>query len=230
MDMLKKLKSLFIVEEEGSISSSQTSEAIQNQENNDESAAPVSTPSDPVVQMSTQAVKNVDPKFIDILMKAIEENNLEGFDYLEFKSSLQSLAKMSMDDATRYQSAMAMAKTLGASPDKILQSANHYLAVLKKESDKFQQAVEGQKAKLDQDQQAGVKGLQQSIVTKEQQIVQLTKEIESEKANLAKMQADIQQGAAKITDTATRFSQAYNLVKKQITDDISLITTHASKV
>jgi hypothetical protein len=230
MDMLKKLKSLFIVEEEGSISSSQTSEAIQNQENNDESAAPVSTPSDPVVQMSTQAVKNVDPKFIDILMKAIEENNLEGFDYLEFKSSLQSLAKMSMDDATRYQSAMAMAKTLGASPDKILQSANHYLAVLKKESDKFQQAVEGQKAKLDQDQQAGVKGLQQSIVTKEQQIVQLTKEIESEKASLAKMQADIQQGAAKITDTSTRFSQAYNLVKKQITDDISLITTHASKV
>ncbi len=230
MDMLKKLKSLFIVEEEGSISSSQTTEAIQNQENIQESTAPVSTPSDPVVQMSTQAVKNVDPKFIDILMKAIEENNLEGFDYLEFKSSLQSLAKMSMDDATRYQSAMAMAKTLGASPDKILQSANHYLAVLKKESDKFQQAVEGQKAKLDQDQQAGVKGLQQSIVTKEQQIVQLTKEIESEKANLAKMQADIQQGAAKITDTSTRFSQAYNLVKKQITDDISLITTHASKV
>lgn len=67
-------------------------------------------------------------------------------------------------------------------------------------------------------------------MTKEQQIVQLTKEIESEKANLAKMQADIQQGAAKITDTATRFSQAYNLVKKQITNDISLITTHASKV
>lgn len=68
-----------------------------------------------------------------------------------------------------------MAKTLGASPDKILQSANHYLAVLKKESDKFQQAVEGQKAKLDQDQQAGVKGLQQSIVTKEQQIVPIAR-------------------------------------------------------
>ena len=44
------------------------------------------------------------------------------------------------------------------------------------------------------------------------------------------MQADIQQGSAKITDTATRFAQAYNLVKKQITDDIGLITTHASKV
>lgn len=145
MDMLKKLKSLFIVEEEGSISSSQTTEAIQNQENIQESTAPVSTPSDPVVQMSTQAVKNVDPKFIDILMKAIEENNLEGFDYLEFKSSLQSLAKMSMDDATRYQSAMAMAKTLGASPDKILQSANHYLAVLKKKVTNFSKLLKAKK-------------------------------------------------------------------------------------
>ena len=230
MDMLKKLKSLFIVEEEGNNSSAQTTEVVQTQENRQEVLVPFSTPHEPITPVVSQNSKNVDPKFIDILMKAIEENNLEGFDYLEFKSSLQSLAKMSMDDATRYQSAMAMAKTLGASPDKILQSANHYLAVLKKESDKFQQAVEGQKAKLDQDQQAGVKVLQQSIVTKEQQIVQLTKEIETEKANLAKMQADIQQGAAKITDTATRFAQAYNLVKKQITDDISLITTHASKV
>lgn len=230
MDMLKKLKSLFIVEEEGGGNTSQTGEVPQNQESMKESVTPAAIPDATVSVTSTSSPKSVDPKFIDILMKAIEENNLEGFDYLEFKSSLQSLAKMSMDDATRYQSAMAMAKTLGASPDKILQSANHYLAILKAESDKFQQAVEAQKAKLEQDQVAGVKGLQQSIVAKEQQIVQLTKEIEVEKANLAKMQADIQQGAAKISDTATRFTQAYSLVKKQITDDIGLITAHASKV
>ena len=113
MDMLKKLKSLFIVEEEGNNSSAQTTEVVQNQENRQEVVAPVSTPHEPISPVVSQSGKNVDPKFIDILMKAIEENNLEGFDYLEFKSSLQSLAKMSMDDATRYQSAMAMAKSVG---------------------------------------------------------------------------------------------------------------------
>ena len=94
-----------------------------------------------------------------------------------------------------------------------MQSANHYLSILKAESDKFQQAVEAQKSKLNQDQVSGVKALEQAIAAKEQQILQLNKEIEADKQRLSKMQTDIQQGAAKISDTSNRFNQAYNLVK-----------------
>lgn len=225
MDMLKKIKSLFVVEDEHA--PAQNSSTADASDSN--AGGSYTTPaSDPVPTVENN--KTVDPKFIDILMKAIEENNLEGFDYLEFKSSLQSLSKMNMDDATRYQSAMAMAKTLGANPDKILQSANHYLSILKAESDKFQQAVEAQKSKLSQDQVSGVKALEQAIATKEQQILQLNKEIEADKQRLSKMQTDIQQGTAKIADTSNRFNQAYNLVKKQINDDVALISAHASKV
>lgn len=229
MDMLKKIKSLFIVEEAGTVAPETNAVDTQTEIKAAEGSEPLSHT---YVQpgSGTDTLKTVDPKFIDILMKAIEENNLEGFDYLEFKSSLQSLSKMNMDDATRYQSALAMAKTLGASPDKILQSANHYLNILKTESDKFQQAVEAQKSKLNQDQVSGVKSLEQAIQSKEQQIQQLTKEIEADKQKLSKMQADIQQGAAKISDTSNRFAQAYTLVKKQITDDIALISAHAPKV
>ena len=223
--MLKKIKSLFVVEDEHALAQSSNTAEAQISGGGGEYSAPVDDP-----MPSVETSKTVDPKFIDILMKAIEENNLEGFDYLEFKSSLQSLSKMNMDDATRYQSAMAMAKTLGANPDKILQSANHYLSILKAESDKFQQAVEAQKSKLSQDQVSGVKALEQSIAAKEQQILQLNKEIEADKQRLSKMQTDIQQGAAKIADTSNRFSQAYNLVKKQINDDVALISAHASKV
>ncbi len=225
MDMLKKIKSLFVVEDEHAPApiTNTTETPVSNVSG--EFSAPVAD-----TMPSAETNKTVDPKFIDILMKAIEENNLEGFDYLEFKSSLQSLSKMNMDDATRYQSAMAMAKTLGANPDKILQSANHYLSILKAESDKFQQAVEAQKSKLNQDQVSGVKALEQAIAAKEQQILQLNKEIEADKQRLSKMQTDIQQGAAKISDTSNRFNQAYNLVKKQINDDVALISAHASKV
>lgn len=229
MDMLKKIKSLFIVEEAGT--AVQENNAVDTQ-TEIKATGNIDSAANPDVQPASKAdsPKAVDPKFIDILMKAIEENNLEGFDYLEFKSSLQSLSKMNMDDATRYQSALAMAKTLGASPDKILQSANHYLSILKTESDKFQQAVEAQKTKLNQDQVSGVKSLEQAIQSEEQQIQQLTREIEADKQKLNKMQADIQQGAAKISDTSNRFTQAYSLVKKQITDDIALISAHAPKV
>ena len=73
----------------------------------------------------------VNDKFTEVLFSAMERDNQEGFDYLEFKQSLRSLEKMPMDEATRYQSALAMAKTLGANPVLLQQSAAHYLNVLK---------------------------------------------------------------------------------------------------
>lgn len=54
-----------------------------------------------------------DPKFIDILLKSIEKNNLGGFDYIEYLSSLQKLDNMAMDEATKYKSKFVTAKTMG---------------------------------------------------------------------------------------------------------------------
>ena len=53
-----------------------------------------------------------DPKFINILLKSIEKNNLGGFDYIEYLSSLQKLDNMAMDEATKYKSTFVMAKTM----------------------------------------------------------------------------------------------------------------------
>ena len=54
-----------------------------------------------------------DPKFINILLKSIEKNNLGGFDYIEYLSSLQKLDNMAMDEANKYKSTFVMAKTMG---------------------------------------------------------------------------------------------------------------------
>ena len=109
--MLKALKSLFIIEEEDSKSKS-TSKTKSKQ-------APKAKPATNTVSSIKESTKGragkVDSKFMNVLLKAMDNNNLEGFDYLEFKQSLKSLEKMPMDEATRYQSAFAMAKTMGAS-------------------------------------------------------------------------------------------------------------------
>ena len=57
---------------------------------------------------------------------------MEGFDYLEYKQSLQSLEKMNMDNQTRYQSAFAMAQTMGAKAKNLIDSAQYYLKVMQK--------------------------------------------------------------------------------------------------
>ncbi|MBK7338395.1 MAG: hypothetical protein IPJ00_20570 [Saprospirales bacterium] len=61
------------------------------------------------------------------MIKALEKSNLPGFDYIEYKQSLASLAEMvELDERTRYKSALASAMAFGLNKDKLLGSADHY--------------------------------------------------------------------------------------------------------
>ncbi|MEM1214943.1 MAG: hypothetical protein AAGJ82_04620, partial [Bacteroidota bacterium] len=128
--MLKNLKSLFIIEEE---TPKQATKAAPKAKAT--AAAPKT--SSPTSQPATARAGKIKPKFTDILLSAMDKADLEGFDYLEYKKSLQSLTKMNMDEATAFKSAFAMAQTMGATPTKLVQSAQHYLNILQKEEEKF---------------------------------------------------------------------------------------------
>ena len=56
---------------------------------------------------------DIDSKSVDFLAKALDKNNIPGFDYLEFKQSLTALKKMGMDAETSIKSAYATASTVG---------------------------------------------------------------------------------------------------------------------
>ncbi len=229
MDVFKKLKSVFVVDDgkqeaAGSepTNDQQATEAVENK-----SSVKVEQTANVTFDKSSIEGKAPDQKFMDILLDALSKADLDGFDYLEYMSSLRSLSKMNMDTPTKYQSAMAMAKTMGATPDKIIQAANHYLQVLKSENDKFSQAVQAQKQKVSQDQNDGLAGLKNSIESKKNQITQLQKEIAAEEQKLATMQAEIGASASKIAETSAKFNQAYVAVTQQIVDDIKNISQYA---
>ena len=103
--MFKNLKSLFIEETEDGSKKDQTEEIEPLGKTVKGNA---STPTVPVYGMKASPGK-VSTKFMEILFKAMEDNNLDGFDYLEFKQSLKSLEKMPMDETTRFKSAFDMA-------------------------------------------------------------------------------------------------------------------------
>ncbi len=239
MDILKKLKGVFIVEDETKTQSQKDTEELAAIE-----AEVKSTPTTPTATAASNTSntqntnvsasfdpksldgKPADQKFIDILFGAIEKANIDGFDYLEFKESLISLGKMNMDEPTKFKSALAMANTMNATPQKLVEAANHYLKVLKDESDRFGDAVNNQRKKIDHDQNQGIAQLQQSIASKEQQIKQLQQTIEDEKKQLDKMTNDIQGNKNKVEETAAKFNQAYTLVTSQIVEDIKKITQY----
>ncbi len=223
--MLKKLKSLFIVPDESSEVESKESPKV-------EKANKGRVQKQPPVQNKAAMPKpdggKADPKFVDVLLKAIEANNLEGFDYLEFKQSLQNLSSVDMDEKTRYQSAFAMAKTMGATPSKLVNSAQHYINILKKEETKFGQALQNRKQKQVQDVKQGLVQKEKLIADKQKRIEQLQKEIEADKKSLEADRAKINQSVAKMEATKQGFVNAYNGVLGQIQSDIEKMNTYIS--
>ena len=162
----------------------------------------------------------VSSKFTDVLFGAMERANLEGFDYLEFKQSLKSLEKMPMDEATRYQSAFAMAKTMGATPKKLVDTAGHYVRVLQKEEKKFEEALNNQKTKQIGQKRQQVEQLDKVIQEKAKQIEQLTKEIEQHKQKITSLKMEVNNASSKVESTKNDFIASYNAIVAQIQNDV----------
>jgi hypothetical protein len=218
-DMFKKIKSIFVVEEQGG--------AIAN-DTKDQQSVKEPTPvtqntnvsSPPVARPTTPTDTRPDAKFTDLLLKAIESNNMEGFDYLEFKNSLKSIEAVIPDEGMRYKSAYEMAKTMGLTKDKLLQSANHYINILATEDKKFKDALANQKAKQIQGRADQLASVEKAIVDKQKMIESLTKEIEGAKSQLDAVRNEINDAVVKIDTTNQQFVASYNLVYGQIAEDI----------
>ena len=153
----------------------------------------------------------------------METQNQEGFDYIEFKQSIQNLKKMDMDEATVFKSAYATAQTLGATPGGLVASAKRYLSVLKKEEDKFNVALSNQRKKQIDGGLGDIKGLEQSIQQKLDEIEKLKKDVEASKSKLVAMKKEIADANLKIDTTQQDFVASYGHLVEQIHQDVENI-------
>lgn len=218
MGFRDRLKSLFIIDDEPQ----DKKDKVEKKQQKETPAAQPSTPKKASkVATSTGAKEGkVTGKFMEILFGAMEKHNLDGFDYLEFKQSLKSLEKMPMDEQTRYQSALAMAKTMGATPKALMDAANHYLNVLQKEEKKFEQALINQRERQIGGREQQIKGLENGIRQKAEQIKRLTQEIEKDQKQLAAIKQEIAGAIKKVENTKSNFIASYNTIVAQIQGDL----------
>ena len=218
--MLKNLKKWFVVDDEEfknkmSGGSTDNSDIVPEQKSKS-----TSTPRSTSALNPTAPSGKASSKFTNILLQAMEANNLDGFDYLEYKHSLHNLAKMPMDEQTRYQSAYAAASTMGATPAKLVKTAHFYIDVLKKEEAKFAQALANQKDKQIGDKSQLIQQHDNLVKEKTRQIEKLKKEIADHHAKSEQMKKSISAATVKVETTKNNFVASYNLVLSQIQGDI----------
>lgn len=222
MSMLKNLKSIFVIEEEAEKASPKKS----NNKPKRKLSEPKKVPQTPQPTRSSSGSQNAErpgkitPKFSEILLNALEKANQPGFDYLEFKKALQNLKKLNMDDATRFQSAYAAAQSMGITPQKLIQSADHYLKVLSKEEHNFNEALKAQQQRQVRDQQAELPKLDQEVKQLEAEIKALQERIKKAKTKQQQISKNIGDAEVKLRNTHNDFEASYNAIAEQIRKDV----------
>ncbi|NND34319.1 MAG: hypothetical protein HKN76_17175 [Saprospiraceae bacterium] len=170
-------------------------------------------------EMFTNVDKH-DKKSVEFLLKAIEESNLPGFDYLEFKQALKGLRKMNMDETTAIKSAFTTGNTVGLTKSKLISSAEHYRQVLLKEKNQFDAALQKQMAQRVDGKKTEKEALTKKMDSYRSKIKELENEILKLQEKFNKADGEIEAAKAKIIDTKEKFESTFQSFVTEIEADL----------
>jgi chromosome segregation ATPase len=162
----------------------------------------------------------LDERSMESLVGALERENLPGFDYLEFKQSLERLQALNMEEEVSFKSAFATASTMGLTKEKLLKTAAHYKMVLDKEKLSFDAALKKQvKAKVD-GKRKEVEMLRSKLTEYEAKIEELKKLKAAAEKTISEADATIEAAQESINDVHQRFEATFKALQNQIDQDV----------
>lgn len=165
-----------------------------------------------------------DDRFANVLMKALEDKNLEGFDYLEFKQSVAKMLEIGMDHDTALRAAFGTGSTVGLTMEKLIKTAKYYTEVLEDEKSKFMNSMEKHLMSNVEGKAKQTGELKKKIANWEAKIEQLTAEVVKAKERIASADAEIHSAKDKAEMNQKGFDDALDVITAAIRQDVSDIT------
>ncbi len=249
MSFVKNIKDLFIVsdDENDKTSSASKVDQVTEQSNVDEVAedyeAIYDTQSDGASENEGQSKQNyvsemeeqniptegkVDKRFVDILMNVLSENNLEGYDYFEFKQALRKLRDIEPDEEKRFKSAYFAVQSLGVSPNEFLESGKYYLSLLEREEGKFKDSLKAQMQAQVYTKQKELDEFDVWMQKKEAEIKRIKQEIADRKQQNQALASNIKTSEQKIKKVELNFTKTYTTLVDEINADLDKIRKYLS--
>ncbi len=243
MSFVKNIKDLFIISDEDQNNTSgdnkkTTSDVSKHttQDKTPNSDVATSATSTSREQTNTAAMEEsqtpiegkVDKRFVDILMNVLSENNLEGYDYFEYKQALRKLRDIEPDEEKRFKSAYFAVQSLGVSPKEFLESGKYYLDLLQKEEGKFKDSLKVQMQSQVYTKQKDLDQFDAWVQQKEEEIKRINQEIEDRRKQNEALTSEIQASQQKIKQVDLNFSKTYNTLVEEINSDLEKIQKYLS--
>lgn len=161
-----------------------------------------------------------DERFVDVLMRALEKKNLDGFDYLEYKQSLAALGKVGIEGETALKSAFATGTTMGLTKNKLVKSASYYQQVLLDEKSQFEASMQRHLAQRVEGKRKETAGLKKKMADWQSKIDQLQEQIRDAQETIDQADAQIAEAQEKATDNQRRFEATLEKISAAISKDI----------
>ena len=224
---LNALKGIFFEEE-------QKPQAPPPAEAEAEAPAQAATPATPspatsVVPVQPAAVAvpgTINAEMAQMLDDAITANDLPGFDFLEFRDSLNNPAFATLPEQAKYQAVFGTASAGGLTVEKLLSSIDHYKGVIAQKKDEFQQHVEAQTAQEVTSREERKAANEQSVADAQQKIAELTESINQWQTENVQLATEISQETLKIQQTSSSFEATYSVVDTKLDEGKTKIQTY----
>lgn len=187
----KSLKKIFIVEEEGKEEIKET--------------PVIETKKIETIDVDSKVCETDVSKMIEMLGKALDEAQDEGFNYLKFKNAVQELTKEGTSEDSAIKSVFVTAKGMGLTKLKLITNIEKCLEIVKKEQQNFTKELTDKK-------QVDILDVEEQIKKIEDQITTLSKDKQ-------KLEKDLSASKIKINNAEFAFKEAVDLVSKKIKAD-----------
>lgn len=179
--------------------------------------------SSPSTQPVSSAAAGIDAKIYERLCKSLEEANLPGFDYLEFRDSVKEMEATIAEESVRYKTAYIMAKKINVSSEKLAETAGHYIDVLKKEKEVFGKALNEKINEEITQKENRLKQIDIQVKENIAAIQKLTDENKKMEAEKIKMSDGANEAKQRIQTSRESFAATYDHIVASINDDIKKI-------
>ena len=159
----------------------------------------------------------VDSKFVEMLQKVIDVNNIPGLDYYEFKKAIEAMSNIPLDETNKFLTTYAIYSGQGCTKEILLSSLDKYIAIIQKEDVNFDNELKKQyqikvQAKIDAVEKAKV------------QLEELNKQIIETNAFVLKTTQEVQQEQSNLQNTEANFKKSLGVVLNGLLSDKEKIT------
>ena len=175
-------------------------------------------PSQGTIASPGQIIGKVNDAVYTMLSEAIERNNLEGNDFLEFMQALNGMASLAVDENVKFNMVFTTLGTSanGMTKEHLLGSIKHYLGVIENEKNIFTGEMASATESMVTANISNAESLNQTAQQKFEQIQQLQADIENINGQVDELNKSAKESEVKIAQKEADFEMTVGQLVTQL--------------